>query len=44
MLGDVYKRQVLHGITKDIHSGGSVAAPIFSKVVGQSIHALESGS
>lgn len=35
---------VLHGITKDIHSGGSVAAPIFSKVVGQSIHALESGS
>ena len=35
---------VLHGITSDIHSGGSVAAPIFSKVVGQSLHALESGS
>ncbi len=34
---------VLHGLTKDIHSGGSVAAPIFSKVVDQSIHALESG-
>ena len=35
---------VLHGITNDTHSGGSVAAPIFSKVVGQSIHALESGT
>ena len=35
---------VLHGITNEIHSGGSIAAPIFSKVVGQSMHALESGT
>ena len=35
---------VLHGLTKEEHSGGSVAAPIFSKVVGQSLHTLESGS
>ncbi|MBH32775.1 MAG: hypothetical protein CMD90_03895 [Gammaproteobacteria bacterium] len=35
---------VLHGLVKENHSGGSIAAPIFSKVVKQSIHALESGS
>ena len=35
---------VLHGLYGEEHSGGSVAAPIFSKVVTQSLHALESGS
>ena len=35
---------VLHGLYGEKHSGGSVAAPIFSKVMTQSLHALESGS
>ena len=35
---------VLHGLTKEEHSGGTIAAPIFSSVVGQSLHTLESGS
>ena len=35
---------VLHGLTKEEHSGGTIAAPIFSRVVGQSLHTLESGS
>ncbi len=35
---------VLHGLYGEEHSGGSVAAPIFSKIMTQSLHALESGS
>jgi len=26
------------------HSGGRVAAPVFSKIVGQSLHVLKAGS
>ena len=35
---------VLHDLSGEDHSGGKVAAPIFSKVISQSLHALESGS
>lgn len=35
---------VLHDLTGEEHSGGKVAAPIFSKVISQALHALESGS
>lgn len=35
---------VLHNLIGEEHSGGKVAAPIFSKVMSQSLHALESGS
>ena len=35
---------VLHNLIGEEHSGGKVAAPIFSKVISQSLHALESGS
>ena len=35
---------VLHDLIGEDHSGGKVAAPIFSKVISQSLHALESGS
>ena len=35
---------VLHDLIGEGHSGGKVAAPIFSKVISQSLHALESGS
>ena len=35
---------VLHDLTGKEHSGGSVAAPIFSRVMKQSLHALDVGS
>ena len=35
---------VLHDLIGEGHSGGKVAAPIFSKVISQSLHALASGS
>ena len=35
---------VLHDLIGEEHSGGKIAAPIFSKVISQSLHALESGS
>ena len=35
---------VLHGLQGEDHSGGRVAAPIFSKIVGQSLHVLKAGN
>ncbi|MDC0028773.1 penicillin-binding protein 2 [Gammaproteobacteria bacterium] len=35
---------VLHGLQGEDHSGGRVAAPVFSKIVGQSLHVLKAGS
>ena len=35
---------VLHGLQGEDHSGGRVAAPVFSKIVGQSLHVLKVGS
>jgi cell division protein FtsI (penicillin-binding protein 3) len=35
---------VLHGLQGEDHSGGRVAAPVFSKIVGQSLHVLKAGN
>jgi hypothetical protein len=35
---------VLHGLKGEDHSGGRVAAPVFSKIVGQSLHVLKAGN
>ena len=35
---------VLHGLEGEDHSGGSVAAPVFSKIVSQSLHVLQAGN
>ena len=35
---------VLYNLSGEVHSGGSAAAPVASKVLSQSLHALESGS
>ncbi len=35
---------VLHGLRGDDHSGGRVAAPVFSKIASQSLHILEMGN
>ena len=34
----------LHGLQGEDYSGGKVAAPIFSKIVGQSLHVLKAGN
>jgi len=35
---------VLHGLEGEDHSGGRVAAPVFSKIVSQSLHVLQAGN
>ena len=35
---------VLHDLTGESHSGGSAAAPVFSSIIEQSLHVLDSGT